>query len=204
MSHSMSQYLISRLQHAPNVTILTSSNIVSLNGEPTLESVTLEGPDGRQDVTTRAVFALIGATPCTEWLRDAVDLDGKGFVITGSSPTHPTAAPFETSVPGVFAAGDMARGQSLVVWAIREGRQAARAVRPYERIAYTVQAYQLALDEWPWCRAVALWAFRFPWPQHTYQDYYAFVSPEFVTKPIYQEIRNYALGLPYMYLEEGP
>jgi len=80
----------------------------------------------------------------------------------------------------------------------------ARAVRPYERIAYTVQAYQLALDEWPWCRAVALWAFRFPWPQHTYQDYYAFVSPEFVTKPIYQEIRNYALGLPYMYLEEGP
>ncbi|OGB01078.1 MAG: glutamate synthase [Burkholderiales bacterium RIFCSPHIGHO2_12_FULL_61_11] len=35
---------------------------------------------------------------------------------------------YATSVPGVFAAGDMRRGQSLVVWAIREGRQAARAV----------------------------------------------------------------------------
>jgi glutamate synthase (NADPH/NADH) small chain len=36
-----------------------------------------------------------------------------------------------TSVPGVFAAGDMARGQSLVVWAIAEGRQAARSVDQY-------------------------------------------------------------------------
>jgi glutamate synthase (NADPH) small chain len=35
---------------------------------------------------------------------------------------------YKTSVPKVFAAGDMRRGQSLVVWAIREGRQAARAV----------------------------------------------------------------------------
>jgi glutamate synthase (NADPH/NADH) small chain len=36
-----------------------------------------------------------------------------------------------TSVPGIFAAGDMARGQSLVVWAIREGRQAARFIDQY-------------------------------------------------------------------------
>ena len=35
---------------------------------------------------------------------------------------------YRTSVPKVFAAGDMRRGQSLVVWAIREGRQCARAV----------------------------------------------------------------------------
>jgi glutamate synthase (NADPH) small chain len=36
-----------------------------------------------------------------------------------------------TSVPGIFAAGDIARGQSLVVWAIREGRQAAKSVDKY-------------------------------------------------------------------------
>jgi glutamate synthase (NADPH/NADH) small chain len=36
-----------------------------------------------------------------------------------------------TSVPGVFAAGDMRRGQSLVVWAISEGRQAARGIDQY-------------------------------------------------------------------------
>jgi glutamate synthase (NADPH/NADH) small chain len=36
-----------------------------------------------------------------------------------------------TSVPGIFAAGDMSRGQSLVVWAIREGRVAARNIDKY-------------------------------------------------------------------------
>ena len=38
---------------------------------------------------------------------------------------------YKTNVDKVFAAGDMRRGQSLVVWAIREGRQAARAVDEY-------------------------------------------------------------------------
>jgi glutamate synthase (NADPH/NADH) small chain len=38
---------------------------------------------------------------------------------------------YHTSVDGLFAAGDMRRGQSLVVWAIREGRQCARAVDEY-------------------------------------------------------------------------
>jgi glutamate synthase (NADPH/NADH) small chain len=38
---------------------------------------------------------------------------------------------FETSLPGVFAAGDMRRGQSLVVWAINEGRGAARECDRY-------------------------------------------------------------------------
>ena len=38
---------------------------------------------------------------------------------------------YKTNVEKVFAAGDMRRGQSLVVWAIREGRQAARAIDEY-------------------------------------------------------------------------
>ena len=40
----------------------------------------------------------------------------------------PNTTDYRTSVDKVFAAGDMRRGQSLVVWAIREGRQCARAV----------------------------------------------------------------------------
>ena len=79
-----------------------------------------------------------------------------------------------------------------------------KAVRPYQRIAYTIRAYEKAQQEWPWCRAVCLWAFRFPWPQGTYQDYYAFVSPEFIAKPIYTEVSHYAHGEPYEYLEEAP
>ncbi len=79
-----------------------------------------------------------------------------------------------------------------------------KAVRPYQRIAYTVRAYEKAIEEWPWCRAVALWAFRYPWPQHTYQDYYTFVSPEFVAKPVYTDVAHYAAGETYEYLEAAP
>ena len=49
----------------------------------------------------------------------------------------------------------------------------------YQRIAYTVRAYEKAPQEWEWCEAVCLWAFRFPWAQQTYQDYFTFVTPEF-------------------------
>jgi glutamate synthase (NADPH/NADH) small chain len=41
------------------------------------------------------------------------------------------SASYETTVPGVFVAGDMGRGQSLIVWAIAEGRSAAAAVDEY-------------------------------------------------------------------------
>jgi len=76
-----------------------------------------------------------------------------------------------------------------------------KAVRPYERIGYTIRAYEMALHQWDWCEAVCMWAFRFPWPQKTYQDYFAFVSPEFITKPVYMDVRNYARGEPFEYLE---
>lgn len=132
LTHSMSQYLVSRLQRSSNITILTGTNVVSLNGEPGLESVTLEGPAGPQDVTTRAIFTMIGATPCTEWLQGVVDLDSKGFVITGSSPTHPAASPFETSLAGVFAVGDVrARSVKRVASAVGEGSVAIAGVHQY-------------------------------------------------------------------------
>lgn len=67
------------------------------------------------------------------------------------------------------------------------------AVRPAERIRYTLRAYQLAL-EWPWCRVVALWAFRYPWPANSYLDYFTFVTPDFLPKPIYEEVQRYARG----------
>jgi GH35 family endo-1,4-beta-xylanase len=76
-----------------------------------------------------------------------------------------------------------------------------KAVRPYQRLEYTVRAYEKALAEWDWCEAVCLWAFRYPWPQQTYQDYYTFVTPEFVPKPVYNEVQHYARGEPYEYLE---
>lgn len=66
------------------------------------------------------------------------------------------------------------------------------AVKPAQRIQYTIQAYQLAQD-WPWCRAVALWAFRYPWPANSYLDYFTFVAPDFTPKPLYLEVQRYAV-----------
>jgi len=69
-----------------------------------------------------------------------------------------------------------------------------KAVRPYQRIAYTIRAYDMTLKEMDWCEVVAMWAFRYPRPTHTYQDYFTFVTPEFIAKPIYLETQRYARG----------
>jgi len=69
-----------------------------------------------------------------------------------------------------------------------------RAVRPGQRIAYTVRAYAIALEEWPWMEAVAFWAFRYPWDAKSYQDYFTFVDTEFEPKPIYEEVQRYSQG----------
>ncbi|MEM7131208.1 MAG: hypothetical protein AAF702_33135 [Chloroflexota bacterium] len=66
-----------------------------------------------------------------------------------------------------------------------------RAVRPGQRIEYTIDAYRIAQEEWPWLEAMALWAFRYPWDAKTYQDYYTFVSTDFEPKPIYLEVQQY-------------
>jgi hypothetical protein len=68
----------------------------------------------------------------------------------------------------------------------------SKSVRPAQRISYTLAAYEWALQEWPWCNAVALWAFRFPRPTRTYQDYFTFVAEDFYPKPIYTELQRYA------------
>ncbi len=60
-----------------------------------------------------------------------------------------------------------------------------RAVRPGQRITYTLRAFDIAAQEWPWLDAICLWVFRFPWDQQSYQDYYTFVRTDFEPKPIY-------------------
>ncbi|MBN1640195.1 MAG: beta-galactosidase [Anaerolineae bacterium] len=69
-----------------------------------------------------------------------------------------------------------------------------KAVSPRLRVAYTVQAYAWARHEWPWCKAVALWAFRFPRPEPGYLNYYSFVTTEFTPRPVYHAVQQYARG----------
>jgi polysaccharide biosynthesis protein PslG len=67
-----------------------------------------------------------------------------------------------------------------------------KAVRPAQRAAYTIRAYEKALRDWPWVRMIAIWAFRYPRPAGTYQDYYTFVDGSFRPKPIYLAVQEYA------------
>ncbi|MGC9398472.1 MAG: beta-galactosidase [Anaerolineae bacterium] len=64
------------------------------------------------------------------------------------------------------------------------------AVRPSQRVEYTLDAYAWAKEHWPWCPVVAMWVFRTPRASHNYQDYFAFVTPDFQPRPIYQLVRE--------------
>ena len=70
----------------------------------------------------------------------------------------------------------------------------ANAVLPGLRIEYTLHAYERAAQDWPWCEMVAMWAFRFPRPARTFQDSFTFVTPGFITKPVYSAVQEYARG----------
>ena len=69
-----------------------------------------------------------------------------------------------------------------------------KAVQPSQRAAFTTRAYQKALDEWPWCKSLVMWAFRYPRPANTFQDYYTFVTADFTPKPVYFAVQRYARG----------
>jgi thioredoxin reductase (NADPH) len=135
LKETMSRYLIRRIEDAPNVTVLVQSEIVELAGGEDLERVSwLHRPTGER--TTRDighVFMMTGASPNTEWLGGCVAMDAKGFVQAGSDLTPqeladakwPLARPpyhFETSLPGVFAVGDVrATSVKRVASAVGEG-----------------------------------------------------------------------------------
>jgi hypothetical protein len=65
------------------------------------------------------------------------------------------------------------------------------AVSPGDRVKYTLDAFTWAKEKWPWCPVVAIWMFRTPVALHNYQDYYAFLTPDFQPRPIYDAVKHY-------------
>ncbi|MBU6476655.1 MAG: FAD-dependent oxidoreductase, partial [Xanthomonadaceae bacterium] len=133
LADSMSDYLVERLRHASNVTIETSSQVVGLTGDDRLRSVGIR--DGQGRVTERSIgglFVMIGADPCTGWLKDTVQLDDHGFVLTGEACGAEAATPFnvfQTNLPGVFAVGDVRSGSvKRVASAVGEGSVVVQAI----------------------------------------------------------------------------
>jgi len=111
LAASMSSYLSSRLQADPRIKIEFGADVTALHGGEHLEAVTVRNAKtgATRVVDTRALFIMVGASPNTEWLSGLVDLDDKGFVITGSGAGVPASA-FATSRPGIFAVGDVRAG----------------------------------------------------------------------------------------------
>ena len=127
LAASMSDYLSGRLEAEPSVTVHFGTEITALGGEGALDHVTVRGGEGERELRAAGVFVMVGAVPNTGWLRDLVSLDDKGFVLTGAPAGGRSA--FETSMPGLFAVGDVRAGSvKRVASAVGEGSVAISSV----------------------------------------------------------------------------
>jgi thioredoxin reductase (NADPH) len=135
LAESMSRYLIRRIEDTPNITLRTSTEITALEGDNSLQCVTWHCTRDNQTVTcpVHHVFLMTGAVPNTHWLQGCVALDDKGFVRTGTDlhaedlascswPVTRQPYMFETTVPRIFAVGDVRAGSvKRVAAAVGEG-----------------------------------------------------------------------------------
>lgn len=131
LGSSMSHYLITRLEHTPEIQIHTGAEVRELRGDPYLESILVESRSAPpEEIHTRALFVMIGADPCTDWVSGSLDLDSKGFILTGQGQVP--SSPYQTSMPGVFAVGDVRSGSvKRVASAVGEGSVVVQAVHAY-------------------------------------------------------------------------
>ena len=124
LEKSMSTYLIEQIAQIDNIEVRVNTTVLKCEGQDRLQCVTFVDRDGGQQVVDAGhLFVFIGAAPLTDWLPDEVERDGSGFVITGPELTSGGKRPpgwdlerdpylLETSVPGVFVAGDVRRSRS--------------------------------------------------------------------------------------------
>jgi thioredoxin reductase (NADPH) len=142
----MSRYLVDRITSAGNVELLASAEVRELMGEDRMDGVVVENnrSGAHRTLGAQALFVFIGAQANTGWLQGAVELDERGFVLTGAALDRSvleggiwqqrSREPFllETSLPGVFAAGDVRSGSiKRCTSAVGEGSMAVRLVHQY-------------------------------------------------------------------------
>jgi len=145
LAATMSQYLIDQIAQTPNIHVEVQTRVAEVHGEDRLQAISLHcdlsGEITRVDAS--ALFIFIGAEPRTDWLDGIVQRDAKGFILTGSDLMTDGKPPkswsedrdpylLETSVPGVFAAGDVRRGSAKrVASGVGEGSVAVQFVHQY-------------------------------------------------------------------------
>lgn len=144
LGSKMSNYLVQRIEAAPNIFVHLFTQVAKLNGEHHLESLILETKDGdRMQKAITNLFTFIGAKPGTDWLKGLVTTDEKGFICTGPGikeedlykcdifrKRQPQS--LETSIPGFFAVGDVRKGSvKRVASAVGEGSMAISQVHQF-------------------------------------------------------------------------
>ena len=126
LAHSMSSYLVRAIESTPNVAVRHRTEVVDGAGEGSLERITLaDRSNGTlEEVSATALFVVIGGDPQTQWLPDEIARDAQGYIITGRD--------LETSMAGVFAAGDVRQGSiKRVASAVGEGATVVRMIHEY-------------------------------------------------------------------------
>ena len=145
LAASMSRYLVDRIAVTPNIEVVAGAEVVAVCGTGRLEKVVVRRAPGeeRSELEAAAMFIFIGARPRTEMLAGLLELDEKGYVKTGHDLSSEGRRPrgwtldrdpfaFETSVPGIFAAGDVRAGSSKrVAAAVGEGSGTVGVVHTY-------------------------------------------------------------------------
>jgi len=145
IENTAAHYLAVNISKTPNIHVLAHTEVIKAEGDKELESITLKKTLTDEEVTVpaKALFIYIGARPGTEWLNNTVLINEKGFIITGgdllkeksfAAMWKPQREPYmpETSVPGIFASGDVRYGALTgISSAVGEGAMAIRFVRKY-------------------------------------------------------------------------
>ena len=173
--------------HAANPDIVVLAGALA----PTLEP---EGsPAGLNDLLYLERMYEAGAAP----YFDALSAHAYGLTL----PTEDAPAPDKINFRRVellreimTAHGDEGKPVYVTEAGWNDHPRWVHAVRPAQRIEYTIDAYEWARHHWPWCKCVAMWAFRYPTPTYNYQDYYEFVTPDFEPRVIYLEVQKYTRG----------
>lgn len=142
LAETMSRYLIARIESDPRIQVRSRTQVTGVHGGETLSQIDLEREGTTTTVDCAGLFCFIGADAATTWLPPQVRLDRSGFVLTDrdlvaddpAGSEHPArdALPFESSLPGIFAVGDVRHGSTKrVAAAVGEGSAAIRSAHQY-------------------------------------------------------------------------
>lgn len=143
----MSQYLVDQISETENIHVRPNTSVAEVDGKESLQTVTVEDSKSgeRETLSGTSMFIFIGAEPFTEWLSGVVARDEKGFILAGPDLSRdgerpegwrPDREPYlmESSVPGIFVAGDVAKGSTKrIAYSVGGGAVAVQLVHQYLR-----------------------------------------------------------------------